>query len=73
MTYPKRIWASDDSKSNLTEALKKLAFNKGYVPPDNDIHLARHVIYWYLLPQLERYKKEAIEAKKELSKLRRGK
>lgn len=50
--------------------LKKAAFNTAYEPPDIPIHLARAYIK-HLEEQESRWKAEAIEAKKELSKLKR--
>ena len=71
MTDTSLIWATEKSKRELQAAIKKSAFNTSYLPPDDDVNLARHLIYWYFIPQLTRWKKEAIEAKKEVSRLTR--
>ena len=56
--------------TEVQERLKKSAFNTTYKPPDIPIFLARDYIRH--LETLEaRWKDEAIEAKKELSKLKR--
>jgi len=52
------------------DLLKASAFNKGYTPPTRPDHLARDVIL-HLQRESERWKKEAIEAKKALSQAKR--
>lgn len=59
-------------KEKYEQQLKKAAFNKGYVVPTNPIHLARDTIK-YQEQEIIRWKKEAIEAKKQLSVLKRTK
>ena len=71
MTDTSLIWASEESKRELQAAMKKKAFNKAYEPPEDDIFLARRLIYWYFIPQLTMWKEEAIEAKKKVSRLTR--
>ena len=54
------------------EKLKSAATNKAYQPPENPVHLARDVIR-HLDGEANRWRSEAIEARKELSALRRAK
>jgi hypothetical protein len=54
------------------DVLKKAAYNKGYVPPENPVHLAREITVYYK-HEASRWKEEAIAAKKELAALRREK
>lgn len=53
------------------EKLRAEAYNKAYDPPQNHIHLAREVIQ-HLEREAEKYKAQAIDARKEVSRLRRG-
>jgi hypothetical protein len=62
----------DDYAENEREVLKKSAYNKRYVPPENPVHLAREVRLYYK-HEASRWKEEAIAAKKELSDLKREK
>jgi hypothetical protein len=52
------------------EVLKKAAYNKGYIPPKNPVHLAREVMTYYR-HEAARWKEEAITAKKDLAALKR--
>ena len=52
------------------DLLKASAFNKGYTPPTRPDHLARDVIL-HLQRESERWRKEAIDAKKALSQAKR--
>lgn len=62
----------EDRGDYWREYLKKGAFNKSYEPPENHIHLARAVINT-LKSEAEESKKKMIEARKELSALKRKK
>jgi len=56
-----------DDQANFWRAyLKDAAFNKSYEPPQEHIHLARQVIH-QLKSDVEKYRQQAIEARKDLS------
>ena len=67
-----KILFGDDLGSSWKTELHKAAFNKSYDPPDNHIHLARDVIYM-LNSRNKELQQQLIEARKEISKLKRNK
>ena len=62
----------DDLGDSWRAELKKSAFNTAYDPPENHIHLARAVISMLNLKNKE-MQVQLIEARKEISKLKRNK
>lgn len=67
-----KIIFGEDKGEFWRNELKKHASNSAYEPPDNHIHLAMQVISM-LYSKNKELKAELIEAKKELSKLKRQK
>ena len=73
------FWNDGVIKEQVRQEIKSDAFNKSYEAPDDNILLARQYII-HLKNQItkekaktQRFREEAIEAKKELSKLKRSK
>lgn len=61
-----------DSQEEWRKILKKAASNSSYDVPDNPVFLAR-AVYNHLMEENKRWRDEAINAKKEISKLKREK
>jgi hypothetical protein len=62
----------EDKGESWRKILKQKAYNKSYLPPDNHIHLAIAVIS-FLSKENRELKEQLIEAKKEISTLKRNK
>lgn len=67
-----KLLFGDDLGDSWRTQLKQYAINPGYVPPDNHIHLARSVISM-LKSKNDELQQQLINARKEISKLKRNK
>ena len=67
-----RIIFGEDLGDSWRAKLKKAAFNPSYEPPVNHIHLARDIISMLDSKNTELHE-QLIEARKEISKLKRNK
>lgn len=67
-----KLLFGEDLGDSWRVVLKKSAFNPKYEPPENHIHLASSVISMLSLKNKE-MQKQLIEARKEISQLKRNK